>query len=181
MGRTAAARLTVLGYCRQLWLTANGRGSAASAPTLLPPRCGIHTFSAPYFTGEMMPTTTQPMPLALLRMGLWSGVVLFGVVIWILHRQPGWTPHTMAMPVKYVQALMSVLAVAIALAMRGRTNRETNDAQRNSRLLTLWAVGEAPALLGGVIFFVTGEPQSYVLGLFAMLTTLMLLPIARPG
>jgi hypothetical protein len=87
----------------------------------------------------------------------------------------------MAMPVKYAQAVMSVLAVAIALAMRGRTNRETNDAQRNSRLLTLWAVGEAPALLGGVIFFVTGEPQSYVLGLFAMLTTLMLLPIARPG
>jgi hypothetical protein len=121
------------------------------------------------------------MPLALLRIGLWSGVTLFGIVIWFLHRQPGWTPGATPMAVKYAQAAMSVVAVAIALGMRGRTNRETDDVQRNARLLTLWAVGEAPALLGGVIYFLTGETQSYVLGLFAMLTTFVLLPITRPG
>jgi len=41
------------------------------------------------------------------------------------------------------------------------------------------AVAEAPALYGAVVYFLTGDPRLYLTGVFLMLTTLLLFPIAR--
>jgi hypothetical protein len=133
-----------------------------------------HTFEIP------MPTNTQITPLALIRLGMAAGVLLFGVVVWIVHQQAKWTPaSSLPAAIRIVQVALAVSAVFAAVFIRGRVAAESDLAKRNSLLITGWAVGEGSALLGGVIFFLTPEWQWYALGLLAMLASFRLLPIPR--
>ena len=74
---------------------------------------------------------------------------------------------------------MATRSQTAPLAMRGRVARAPDGLERNSGLIQLWAIGEAPALFGGVLFLLTNEPQWYGLGLLVMLTTFVLTPISR--
>jgi ABC-type Mn2+/Zn2+ transport system permease subunit len=71
-----------------------------------------------------------------------------------------------------------VVAVLLLLVLRARLARLTESAGR-SVLIIAWAIGEAAALFGGVYYFLSGEPQWFIIGLFLMLASFILFPIRR--
>ncbi len=103
------------------------------------------------------------------------GVLLFGVVILSVHRQPDWKPGTLPTAVVYALVVYSILAVWIATMLKGRVGRERDPQQRGVWLLIGWAAGEGAALIGAVIFYITGQGQWYALGLLAMAISLVML------
>jgi len=122
----------------------------------------------------------SPQPVQLIRLALITGVLMFGAVMLFVHRQPSWKPGVLPSAIGYALLAYAIVAVLVARAMRGRVLREPEPQRRASLLLIGWAVGEGAALLGAVIFFVTGQGQWYLLGLLAMLTVFAFLPIRGP-
>ena len=122
----------------------------------------------------------SPQPVQLIRLALITGVLMFGAVILFVHRQPSRKPGVLPSAIGYALLAYAIVAVLVARAMRGRVLREPEPQRRASLLLIGWAVGEGAALLGAVIFFVTGQGQWYLLGLLAMLTVFAFLPIRGP-
>jgi hypothetical protein len=106
-------------------------------------------------------------------------VIAFGVVVFFVHRAGTFPIRPQPMGLRYASAAMSVLAVTVALVLRGGVRQMEDGPDRNTRVLTLWAVGEGAALFGGVLYLLTNEPQWYGLGLLAMLTTFVLVPLRR--
>jgi hypothetical protein len=123
----------------------------------------------------MPSTNSRPQPLQLIRLFLMIGVLLFGAVVLFVHRQPNWTPGTV--PIAVVSALVAyaILAVAIAAVLKGRVGRERDPQRRATLLLVGWAIGESAALIGVMIFYITGEAQWYGLGLLAMASSFVML------
>jgi hypothetical protein len=105
-----------------------------------------------------------------------TGVLLFGVVVLFVHRQPNWKPGVLPIVVvEYVLVAYSILAVSIAAVLKGRVGRERDASRRASLLLVGWAVGEGAALIGVIIFYITGQAQWYGLGLLAMVCSFAML------
>lgn len=125
-----------------------------------------------------MPSANTPrQPVQLIRSALLAGVLLFGAVIVFVQRQPDWRPGTLPSAVGYALLAYAIAVIPIAMALRSRLVREVDPGRRATLLLTGWAVGEAAGLVGAVIFFVTGQGQWYLLGLLAMVTAFVLLPV----
>lgn len=118
--------------------------------------------------------------MKLIRLALIAGVVMFGAVILFVHRQPSWKPGTLPPAIGYALLVYAIVALAIARVVRGRILSEGNPAHRASLLMNGWAVAEGAGLLGGVIFFVTGQGQWYLIGLVAMLCAFAMLPLREP-
>jgi hypothetical protein len=121
--------------------------------------------------------------LSIIRITLLSGVLLFGGIIWFLHRQPGWAPASEADPeltrlLVQAASLMSLLGVTIVYALHRR-------ARTVERLDTLsiagWTLGELPALIGGVHYYFTDDPQWYLWGMMALLLTYLIFPARDRG
>ena len=127
-----------------------------------------------------MASTTPAPPLPLIRAGLAAGVLMFGGVVWFMHRQPTWTgPRPLLPAFGYAQVAMSAIAVLVAFVLRGRVATEADPQRRASSLILGWAICEGAALLGAVIFFLTDKTQWYFLGLLAMLASFAILPIDK--
>ncbi len=120
-------------------------------------------------------------PLALIGIALWLGVVAFGGVVWFIHRAGTFPIRAAQAPLTYAQLGVSVVAVVFALALRGEIRRMDDGPERNSKILSVWACGNGAALFGAVLFLLSNETQSYALGLLAMLTTFVLVPLRRPS
>lgn len=123
----------------------------------------------------MSPAKAPPQPMQLIRLAMIAGVLMFGGVILFVHSQPSWKPATLAPAVGYLLCAHAIAALFIAVALRGRVVREPDAQRRASLLLVGWGVGEAAGLFGGVLFFVTGLGQWYLLGLIAMAGSFALL------
>jgi hypothetical protein len=126
------------------------------------------------------PNQLQTNALGYIGMALWFGVIAFGVVVWFVHRAGRFPIRPAQAPLTYAQLGLCVGAVVFALVMRGRIKGMDDGAERNSKILSVWACGEGAALFGGVLFLLSNETQSYALGLFSMLTTYILVPLRRP-
>jgi hypothetical protein len=125
-----------------------------------------------------MPTTSRPAPLAIIRLALVGSVVSLGAVVALLHRPPTMNPSSIeARLIGYALAASALGAVVVALLLRGRVAVEPNEAKRQSLLIATWAAGEAPGLLGGVAFMLTGQWIWFAIGLLAMLIAMLLSPI----
>lgn len=124
-----------------------------------------------------MPSANAPRPpVQRIRLALLAGVLMFGAVIVFVHRQPDWKPGTLPSVLGYALLAYVIAVIAIAMALRPRVMREVDPQRRATLLIIGWAVGEAAGLVGGVIFFVTGQGQWYLLGLLAMVGSFALLP-----
>jgi len=123
----------------------------------------------------MAPANPRPQPLQLIRLFLMTGVLLFGAVVLLVHRQPNWKPGALPIAVEYVLVAYSILAVSIAAVLKGRVGRERDPQRPASLLLVGWAVGEGAALIGVIIFYITGQAQWYGLGLLAMVCSFAML------
>jgi hypothetical protein len=134
--------------------------------------------SRPIHPKNLMPLAKpSPQPIQLIRLALIAGVLMFGAVTLFVHGQPSWKPGTLPTAAGYALAAYVIVAVVIARAMRGRVLSEADPQRRASLLIVGWALGEAAALFGGVVFFITGQGQWYLLGLLAMFTAFALLPV----
>ena len=125
-----------------------------------------------------MTPNSPPSPLPIVRIALIAGVLLFGVVIPFIHKQPGWTPAAnFPLAIAYAQAALSAVAVVAAFVIRSKAAMAPDDATRGAFVLTGWSIGQGAALFGGVIFFLAGDWHWYAIGLVAMAISFTLLPI----
>lgn len=129
----------------------------------------------------MNAASARPQSLQLIRLALMAGVLLFGAVILIVHRQPSWTPRPLPSAMDYALIACAIGAVSVAVLLKGRVTRESDPERRASLLIVGWSLGESAGLFGAVIFFITGQGQWYAFGLLAMACAFVLLPIGtRP-
>lgn len=117
--------------------------------------------------------------LAVIRIAMLSGVLVFGAVVWFLHRQPRAGPPAEGVA-QMGRALPIVFGAVIAalVALRALTGRA--DAGR-ARALTVvgWAVGEFAALAGGAHYLLARDPQWYAVGVLILVASYVVLPIRR--
>jgi len=116
-------------------------------------------------------------PIQLIRLSLVTGVLLFGVVIVIVHRQPGWTPTALPSALGVGLLAYAFFAIAVVSVMRRRIARESDPQRRGSLVLAASAVAEAAGLFGGVLFLLTGQSQWYLIGLATMAISFALLGV----
>ena len=121
----------------------------------------------------------SPATLAVVRMAILGGVLAFGGVVLYLTRQPDWRPAPGAQGELFSYAGLGVWIVATVglLLLRRRWQRETDPARRTPLMIVGWALGEVPAVWGGIVFLLTGNPQRYVTGLLFLVMAFLLLPV----
>jgi hypothetical protein len=136
-----------------------------------------------------MPANAPLRTLALIRIALLAGVLLFGGVCWYVHRAgppPPPAPSTLRAlrAVGMVVWAAAVVGIVVArLRLDGAARRRGGGAAAetaNLRILA-WAAGQAAALYGGVVYFLTGNPQWYVFGLTMMLGAFVVVPVRERG
>jgi hypothetical protein len=121
----------------------------------------------------------QRVPLLIMRAAFVSGVLMFGAVIWFLHQNHSFPTRPQPPALAYAQIALSIGAVIFAFVSRGRIAREPNEEIRDAQLLIRWALGQGAALMGGVVFLLSGDVQPYLIGVLAMFISFALLPIRQ--
>jgi len=111
-----------------------------------------------------------------------TGVFLFAAVAYFGPRF-GMNPQVefgaLAGNLRYV--LWAFMAIAVAGALLLRPRLESADPAKQAQYLIIgWALGEAPALFGIVLFMGGAGVTPLSLGLLTFVFTLVLLPIPRP-
>ncbi len=131
-------------------------------------------------TGPGRRRSADDAGLALIRISLLLGVLLFGAVSWFIHRGPSWRPDNpdALSLIRRAMFIVWALAVAALLALRSRLGRATGVARR-TLLVSAWAVGEAAALFSAVYFFMSGDVVGFLGGLVVMMAALLLFPIRQ--
>jgi hypothetical protein len=131
-------------------------------------------------TGPGRPRAGGAAALALIRISLLLGVLLFGAVTWFIHRDATRQPSDPELVAALRRAMLAAwgLAIVALLALRPRIGRLTGGAHR-SLLVIAWAIGEAAALFGGVHYFLSGDARSFLGGLIVMLGAFLLYPVRR--
>ena len=121
----------------------------------------------------------SPATLAVVRLAILGGVLAFGGVVLYLTRQPDWRPAPAAESALFTYAGLGVWVVATAglLLLRRAWQREADPARRTPLMIVGWALGEVPAMWGGVYYLLTGEPQRYFTGLMFLVMAFLLLPV----
>jgi hypothetical protein len=118
--------------------------------------------------------------LAIIRIALLIGVLMFGAVSYLVQRGETWAaaaPDLLA-TLRVGMLATWVVAILLLLVLRARLTRLTEVAGR-SVLIIAWAIGEGAALFGGVYYFLSGSAQWFIIGLFVMLASFILFPIRR--
>jgi len=119
--------------------------------------------------------------LAIIRVALLLGVLLFGAGTLFIQRRGGWSPA----PAESLETLglvgtgLWVVAIigVIVLRVRGLGGRARAGAGDAS--IIGWAVGEGVALFGGVYYLLSGRPAWYINGLLFLVATFVIFPIGR--
>jgi ABC-type xylose transport system permease subunit len=119
-------------------------------------------------------------PLLLIRFAMLFGVLLFGGVTWYLRRDGSVSPFdpsgakTLLWVARAVWGLSMAACVILFIVIRNARSR----AQAQTLSLVGWASGEAVALMGGVVWFLTGNTQWYQFGLVYLVLTFLAFPAA---
>lgn len=119
--------------------------------------------------------------LAIIRIALLVGVLLFGAAILFILRRGTWVPA----PAESLETLRMIgiglwaVAIVAVIALRARgLGRRAGPGGSDPRIIG-WAIGEAVALFGGVYYLLSGRHTWYILGLMFLVMTFLLFPIAR--
>lgn len=117
-------------------------------------------------------------PLRAIRLAMMGGVLLFGAVTWAFHQSPEWTPADTGMTDQLARlARIASVVVAGALGVMFMKYRQADQVSRASTLAILaWAQAETIALLGGVLFFLSGSPGWYLSGLVLLSLAMVAFP-----
>ena len=123
----------------------------------------------------------NPSTLRIIRLALLSGLLLFGAVVWYLTASGSFTAPMDAeaffpMQIAFV-ALLGGAGGAL-FVVHQRWKAATAPAQKASFSIIGWALGEAPALFGGVLMLLTsGNVLYYLCGLILFIIAWLLFPI----
>jgi hypothetical protein len=129
-------------------------------------------------------TSPPPSPpvrtLALVRIAMLGGTLLIGLVLWQLRKVAGAPPpnDSAAAALQVAFIVVAVLAVVFTIVVQ-RLIVRGDGVNRGGLPIVAWAMGEAPALLGIVRYYLSGDARSYLVGLLIFLATLVLIPV-RP-
>jgi len=120
-----------------------------------------------------------PSTLRVIRLALLGGVLLFGSVVWYLTARGTIDPLPAAGMTPLLIAFTGVsLASLFGLAvLRSQQARAEDPLRRATLAIVGWAVGEAPALLGGVIYLLSASPIAYYTGVAILLASFAVIPI----
>ena len=122
---------------------------------------------------------TSLRTLHLIRLAIFGGALLFGIVTWWLRRE---TPPPMEAdmgPHRFVGYALWVSVLVVLAFVRGLFAKAVDQTRRTTLLIIAWAAGESLALFGGVVWFLHGDSRWYVAGMCFMLATFILFPLAR--
>jgi hypothetical protein len=116
----------------------------------------------------------------IIRLALLAGVLTFGGVVWFVLRDGGL--ETAPLEPGFLYGFVAVLvASGVGIAViQLRHAAETEPARLQALAIAGWAVGEAPALLGGVLYLLSGNPVPYLVGLGMMLVAFVMIPVREP-
>ena len=123
--------------------------------------------------------TASLRTLHLIRLAIFGGALLFGIVVWWLRRE---TPPPMNMdmgPLRFVGYALWVGVLVVLAFLRGLFGKATDASRRATLLIISWSAAETLALFGGVVWFLHGDSRWYVAGMCFMLATFILFPLAR--
>ena len=133
-------------------------------------------------TNPRIPSRRPPPPassLAVIRIALLAGVLMFGAVTYYVQRGPDWEPAAPDVLSTLYTVMLAVLVLAVVFLLVLRTRLGRSDKGERSLLVVAWAIGESSALFGGVYYFLSGNAQWFIIGLFVMLGSFILFPIRR--
>jgi hypothetical protein len=114
--------------------------------------------------------------LALIRIALLVGVLVFGAIVWHLRRSADTSfavdPRGLRIAGQAVWGLMTLGTLGLFLAA-GRASPE----RRAAFSVIAWALGEATAVYGGLFWLLLGDRQWYLYGVACLLLTYFIFPI----
>jgi hypothetical protein len=122
--------------------------------------------------------------LMLIRLCLLGGVLVFGLLSWVLRRTGSAVSSADPATLSALRALcflFCAVALVAAVALRAVAARASSDAARIRLSIAGWASGESPALLGGVYLFMSGDARPYAIGVVVLLATFVIFPLRRPA
>jgi len=122
------------------------------------------------------PTNPPTRTLALIRVAMLVGVLVFGGVVWWLRRSGSASyeadPRGLRAAGQLVWALATFGVLALFL-VAGRVAAE----RRPTLSVIAWALGESTALYGGLFWLTLGDPQWYLYGVACLLLTYFIFPV----
>lgn len=115
--------------------------------------------------------------MRLIRASLLFGVLVFGAVAYLTaaQRQPALPAETAAVLRLVVYGLAALVLVASVVLRRAR-ERAPDAAAAATLTIVAWAIGETPALFGAVVYFMSGDPTPFIVGLVAFVLMLVTIP-----
>ena len=121
-----------------------------------------------------------PKDLMLIRASFLMGVLMFGGVVFFLHRGAGAPSEPAPDMLIYVPIGAAAVALLAFYPLRSAMMRATDNASRMTLMMAGWGLGEFAALAGGVYYFLTDDPRFALSGVFVLLASFILFPIKRP-
>ena len=132
-----------------------------------------------------MNTNTDDLrALRTIQYGLLGGVLLLGIIAFVLVESTGPLASELTPFEDYLVIGMAVLLLTLFggtfVVRRQRTAATTPDAQRSQTIIG-WAIVEAGGILGGVYLLLLGDPTFWAVG-FAMqlFVVFVVLPLPNP-
>ena len=121
-----------------------------------------------------------PAQLAIIRIAMLLGVLLFGAVAWMRHRH-GIDADTTADPsiLRLVGGAILVISIASIIVIRTRLDSAREAGMRVTLATLGWASGEMAGVFGAAYWFLVGDPRLFFVGLVVLLASFMLIPV-RP-
>lgn len=123
------------------------------------------------------PNGSPARTLQLVRSAISVAVLLF-IAVAAQVRKPPPFPRT---EVAYAAVAVAVLALGAIFVFRRQYAAATTRAQRATYCIIGWAMGEGPALIGVVSYFLGNSFTTAVPGLLVFVTSLALFPIPEDG
>ncbi len=120
-------------------------------------------------------------PAILIRGAMLVGVLMFGGVTWYIRRGgggPGLDPDTLP-TLLWVGRGTWILSMATCLSLFGMLRKARSEQRVTALSIAGWAAGEAVAIVGGVIWFLTGISNWYSAGLVYLVLAFLAFPVKR--
>jgi len=109
--------------------------------------------------------TPTPDALKLIRVALVSGVFVFGMAAFFVSgRMTEPPPSDLVDTLQLSFGIIAVTSLLGAVVLRSLQARATDWSRRVSLVIASWALGEAPAMVGGLVYLMTADPLTYVVG-----------------
>jgi hypothetical protein len=125
--------------------------------------------------------------LKVVRGSMLAFVLMLGAIVWYLQSTAAPTPVDAEMTRTLRLALLVLVALDVPVILRVRSLQARADTFEAAGRLAIvgWALGEAVAVFGGVIYLLTADPWVYIAGVAVLLGALGMLPVpeaaAREG